>query len=52
MINQFSPRLQSESSALYDFLKSEVWCHLWTKVGTILENPASKPAFLSADGKM
>ncbi|XP_053474268.1 serine/threonine-protein kinase 36 isoform X1 [Ictalurus furcatus] len=41
---------QSESSVLYDFLNSEVWCHLWTKVGTILESTASKPDFLSVEG--
>ncbi|MCI4394423.1 hypothetical protein PGIGA_G00168430 [Pangasianodon gigas] len=41
---------ESESSPLYDFLNSEVWCHLWTKVGTILESTAPKPEFLSVDG--
>ncbi|XP_046695745.1 serine/threonine-protein kinase 36 isoform X4 [Silurus meridionalis] len=41
---------ESESSALYDFRISEVWCHLWTKVGTILESTAAKPDFLSVDG--
>lgn len=51
VINRFSSRLQSESWALYDFLNSEVWCHLWTKVGSILKSTASKPDFLSNDGK-
>ncbi|XP_058239912.1 serine/threonine-protein kinase 36 isoform X2 [Hemibagrus wyckioides] len=41
---------ENESSVLYDFLNSEVWCHLWTKVGTILESTAAKPDFLSVDG--
>ncbi|XP_060769118.1 serine/threonine-protein kinase 36 isoform X1 [Neoarius graeffei] len=41
---------ENESSALYDFLNSEVWCHLWTKVGNILESTLSKPDFLSVDG--
>ncbi|KAK3509495.1 hypothetical protein QTP70_035151, partial [Hemibagrus guttatus] len=41
---------ENESSVLYDFLNSEVWCHLWTKVGTIMENTAAKPDFLSVDG--
>ncbi|XP_047014268.1 serine/threonine-protein kinase 36 isoform X2 [Ictalurus punctatus] len=41
---------ESESSVLYDFLNSEVWCHLWTKVSTILESAESKPDFLSIDG--
>ncbi|XP_060719317.1 serine/threonine-protein kinase 36 isoform X2 [Tachysurus vachellii] len=41
---------ESESSALYDSLNSEVWCHLWTKVGTILESTEAKSDFLSVDG--
>ncbi|KAM9440657.1 serine/threonine-protein kinase 36 isoform 1-T3 [Clarias gariepinus] len=41
---------ESESSALNDFLNSNVWCHLWTKVGTILERTAVKSDFLSVDG--
>ncbi|KAL6463797.1 hypothetical protein MHYP_G00281880 [Metynnis hypsauchen] len=41
---------ESESCALRDFLNSELWCHLWTKVGTTLQNMTSKTLFLSTNG--
>ncbi|KAI4890573.1 hypothetical protein NFI96_016198 [Prochilodus magdalenae] len=41
---------QNESYALYDFLNSELWGHLWTKVGTTLHKPASEAEFLSING--
>uniref|UniRef100_A0A8B9HJ12 non-specific serine/threonine protein kinase n=2 Tax=Astyanax mexicanus TaxID=7994 RepID=A0A8B9HJ12_ASTMX len=41
---------QSESSDLCDFLNSECWGHLWTKVCTMLQNTTSTAEFLSDNG--
>ncbi|XP_076867958.1 serine/threonine-protein kinase 36 isoform X2 [Brachyhypopomus gauderio] len=41
---------ESERGALPGFLNSELWCHLWTKVGNMLENSSSKTDFLSVTG--
>ncbi|XP_035383481.1 serine/threonine-protein kinase 36 isoform X2 [Electrophorus electricus] len=41
---------ESERSALPGFLNSKLWCHLWTKVGNMLQNTVSKTNFLSVNG--
>ncbi|XP_036436912.1 serine/threonine-protein kinase 36 [Colossoma macropomum] len=41
---------ESESCALSDCLNFELWCHLWTKVGTTLQNTTSKTESLSTTG--